>query len=143
MHKKEDKIFNNRYNTGDVNYEVFGKIQVHEKFLPKDVFDEYTNNSLQEDLYVIFLEADFYEEYSKSKKVVRGDVSRIYYYFDDNLKASSDISSIEKFIAVADFMSISYDVLYEELAPVYKEALLRELDEKYKIFKKRGIKRLF
>jgi hypothetical protein len=143
MNKKEDKIFNNRYNTGDVNYEVFGKIQVHEKFLPKDVFEEYMSSSLQEELYIIFVKADFYEEYSKNKKVVRGDVSKIYYYFDENLLNTSDIPAIEKFIAIAEFMSIPYEVLYEELAPVYKESLLRELDEKYKIFKKKGIKRLF
>jgi len=141
--KKEDKIFNNRFNTGDVNYEVFGKIQVHQKFLPKDVFDEYTDNHLQEELYTIFIVSEFYEEYSKNKKVTRGDVSKIYYYFDEHLQFSKDILAIEKFIAIAEFMSISYDVLYEELAPVYKEALLKELDEKYKIFKRKNIKRLF
>jgi hypothetical protein len=52
---KEDKIFNNRYNTGEIEYEVFGKIQVHDKFLPKDVFEEYTNTKLQDELYEIFV----------------------------------------------------------------------------------------
>jgi hypothetical protein len=140
---KEDKIFNNRYNTGEIEYEVFGKIQVHDKFLPKDVFEEYTNSKLQDELYEIFANSDFYEEYSKNKKVVRSDVSRVYYYFDDNLENTKSISPIEKFIAIADFMSIPYEQLYEELAPVYKEVLLRELDDKYKIFTKRKIKRLF
>ena len=140
---KEDKIFNNRYNTGEIEYEVFGKIQVHEKFLPQDIFQEYVNNKLQDELYEIFVTADFYEEYSKNKKVVRSDVARVYYYFDNNLENTKEISSIEKFIAIAEFMSIPYEQLYEELAPVYKEALLRELDEKYKIFSKRKIKRLF
>jgi hypothetical protein len=140
---KEDKIFNNRYNTGEIEYEVFGKIQVHEKFLPRDVFEEYLDNKLQDELYEIFVGAEFYEDYSKNKKVVRSDVSKVYYYFDDNLKNTKAISPIEKFIAIAEFMSIPYEQLYEELAPVYKEALLRELDEKYKIFSKRKIKRLF
>ena len=140
---KEDKIFNNRYNTGEIEYEVFGKIQVHEKFLPQDIFQEYVNNKLQDELYEIFVTADFYEEYSKNKKVVRSDVARVYYYFDNNLENTKEISSIEMFIAIAEFMSISYEQLYEELAPVYKEVLLRELDEKYKIFSKRNIKRLF
>jgi hypothetical protein len=140
---KEDKIFNNRYNTGEIEYEVFGKIQVHEKFLPRDVFEEYTDNKLQDELYDIFTKSDFYEEYSKNKKVVRSDVSRVYYHFDDNLQNTKSISPVEKFIAIAEFMSIPYEQLYEELAPVYKEALLRELDEKYKIFTKRKIKRLF
>jgi hypothetical protein len=40
-------------------------------------------------------------------------------------------------------MTISYDVLYQELGPVYKEKILRELDGKYDIFNRRKIKRLF
>ena len=108
-----------------------------------DVFEEYLDNKLQDELYEIFIGADFYEDYSKNKKVVRSDVSRVYYYFDDNLKNTKAISPIDKFVAIAEFMSITYEQLYEELAPVYKEALLRELDQKYKIFTKRNIKRLF
>ena len=53
------------------------------------------------------------------------------------------MAAVEKFVAVAEFMSISYDLLYEELAPTYKEALLKELDGKYDIFRKKNIKRLF
>jgi hypothetical protein len=140
---KEDKIFNNRYNTGDIEYETFGAIKVHDKYIPRDTFEEYTDNRLQEDLYEVFQTSDFYEEYSKNKKVVRSDVAKIYYYFDDNLRNSKGIPPVEKFVAVAEFMSISYDLLYEELAPVYKEALLKELDVKYNIFKKKNIKRLF
>lgn len=140
---KEDKIFNNRYNTGEIEYEAFGAIKVHDKFLPKDVFEEFTDNQIQEELYELFLEADFYDEYIKNKKVVRGDVTKIYYYFDDNLKNTKELPAITKFVAVAEFMSIPYELLYEEMAPVYKEALLRELDAKYKIFSKRNIRRLF
>ena len=53
------------------------------------------------------------------------------------------MSAIEKFVNIAEFMSMSYDVLYEELAPTYKEKLLKELDLKYGIFKKKRIHRLF
>ena len=140
---KEDKIFNNRYNTGDVAYESFGKIQVHDSFVPRDVFDEFSDNKLQEELYNIFVQSDFYEEYAKSKKVVRSDMAKIYYYFDDRIRYSKETPAIEKFVAIAEFMSMSYETLYEELGPVYKEALLLELDNKYGIFKKRKIRRLF
>ncbi len=140
---KEDKIFNNRYNAGEIEYEVFGKIQIHDKFLPKDTFEEYVDNRLQEEIYELFIVSDFYQIYSQSKKVSKGDISRVYYYFDAGLKNTKDIPAIEKFIAVADFMNISYDSLYEELAPVYKEAILKELDNKYQIFNRKKIKRLF
>jgi hypothetical protein len=140
---KEDKIFNNRYNTGEIDFEVFGPIKVHDKFIPRDVFEEFSDNQMQEDLYEIFVLADFFEEYSKNKKVVKSDVAKVYYYFDEKLDKTKRMSAIEKFVAIAEFMSIPYEQLYEELAPVYKEAVLKELDLKYKIFAKRNIKRLF
>lgn len=140
---KEDKIFNNRYNAGEIEYEVFGKLQIHDKFMPRDTFEEYMDNRLQEEIYELFIISEFYEMYSQNKKVSKSDISRVYYYFDGLIKNSKDISPIEKFIAVADFMNISYDSLYDELAPVYKEAILKELDNKYKIFNRRKIKRLF
>ena len=40
-------------------------------------------------------------------------------------------------------MGMTYDVLYDELAPTYKEQILKELDLKYGIFKKKKIHRLF
>jgi hypothetical protein len=140
---KEDKIFNNKFNTGDVEYEVFGKISVKADFVSRDAHDEYVEGILQEDIYEIFINSIYYEEFSKNKKVSKSEAANIYYYFDDRLPANDDITAIEKFINIAEFMSIPYEVLYNELAPVYKEKLLRELDNKYQIFSKRKIKRLF
>lgn len=140
---KEDKIFNNRYNTGEYDFERFGKIEIIDILRPRDVFDEYIEQKVQEDLFNIFQDAPFYETYSKSKKVSRSDSAEIFYYFESRLKSSELVSCIDKFICIADFMSISYEVLYEELAPTYKELILKELDAKYAIFKKRKIHRLF
>ena len=140
---KEDKIFNNRYNTGDLDFEQFGKIEVDDIHKPKDTFEEYVAYKIQQDLYNIFRSADFYEEYSKSKKVPRSEIAKIYYYFDERLVTTEAISAIEKFVNIAEFMSMSYDVLYDELAPTYKEKILKELDSKYGIFKKKKIHRLF
>lgn len=140
---KEDKIFNNRYNTGDMDFEQFGKIEVDDIHRPKDSFDEYIANNIQQDLYNIFIGAHFYEEYRKSKKVPRNEVAHIYYYFEERLVKSEAMTAIDKFANIAEFMGMSYNVLYEELAPTYKEMILKELDHKYSIFKKKSIHRLF
>ena len=140
---KEDKIFNNRYNTGDLDFEQFGKIEVDDIHRPKDSFEEYIAQQIQSDLYQIFVGSYFYEEYVKSKKVPRSEIASIYYYFDERLSSSEAMTAIEKFVNIAEFMSMSYDTLYEELAPTYKEKLLKELDLKYGIFKRKRIHRLF
>lgn len=140
---KEDKIFNNKFNTGDVEYEVFGKISIKSDFVSRDAHDEYVEGKLQEDLYDIFINSIYFVDFSKTKKVSKSEAASIYYYFDERLPDNDDITAIEKFINIAEFMSIPYEVLYNELAPVYKERLLKELDNKYQIFSKRKIKRLF
>jgi len=140
---KEDKIFNNKFNSGEVEYEVFGKISVKSEFATRDAHDEFIENQLQEEIYDIFIASSYYDEFSKSKKVSKSEAASIFYYFEERLPNTADISTLDKFINIAEFMSIPYEVLYNELAPVYKEKLLRELDNKYHIFSKRKIKRLF
>jgi hypothetical protein len=140
---KEDKIFNNRYNSGEIDFEIFGKITIIDSSSRDDVFDEYYERKIQQDIYEIFIGSKYYEEYTKNKKVPKSEVAEIYYYFDERLPETEEVNAIEKFINIAEFMSISYEVLYQELGPVYKEKLLRELDKKYKVFSKKKIKRLF
>lgn len=141
---KEDKIFNNKFNSGEVEYEVFGKINVNSDFATSsDMFEDYNEKQIQKDIYTIFKESKYYEEYSKNKKVPKSEIANLYYYFDERIPETNEVTIIEKFINVAEFMSISYDDLYRELGPSYKEKIIKELDNKYGIFKKRKIKRLF
>lgn len=141
---KEDKIFNNKFNSGEVEYEVFGKINVNSDFSSnEDMFEDYSEKQLQQDIYRIFKDSKYFEEYSKSKKVPKSELAEMYYYFDERIPETNEVTIIEKFINVAEFMSISYDDLYKSLGPSYQEKIIRELDNKYGIFKKRKIKRLF
>lgn len=141
---KEDKIFNNKFNSGEVEYEVFGKININSDFATSDdMFEDYNEKQIQKDIYTIFKESKYYEEYSKNKKVPKSEIANLYYYFDERIPETNEVTIIEKFINVAEFMSISYDDLYRELGPSYKEKIIKELDNKYGIFKKRKIKRLF
>lgn len=140
---KDDKIFNNRYNTGDLEYEVFGEIKLHENSTPGDAYEEYIEQKIQEDIYNIFRSSPYYSEDKKPTKVSRSAVADIYYYFEERLPDSEDISATDKFTHIADFMGIQYEVLYDEISNVHKEKILRELDKKYAIFSKKKIKRLF
>jgi len=140
---KEDKIFNNKFNTGEIDFEIFGAINIRPESEDFDIFDEYNARKIQEDIYDIFASSKYYEEYSKNKKVPKSEIANVYYYFDERLEENGNVTIIDKFINVAEFMNISYEDLYRELGPVYKEKILRELDHKYQIFKKRNIKRLF
>ena len=139
---KEDKIFNNRYNTGEIEYEPFPRMRIDmpENF---DVLDDYNAHEVQKQLLLIFQSAPFYQNYVTNRKIPKGESCKIFYYFEDELNKIREMRLMEKFIAVADFMEISYEVLYKEISIKHKETLLKEMDEEYGIFKKRNIHRLF
>jgi hypothetical protein len=139
---KEDKIFNNRYNTGEIEYEPFPRMRID---MPDsfDVMDEYTSMEVQHLLLEIFQTAPFYQSYIANRKIPKGDSCKIFYYFEIELDKTRDMRLMEKFIAVADFMEIGYEVLYREISVKHKEILLKEMDEEYGIFKKKKIHRLF
>lgn len=139
---KEDKIFNNRFNTGEIEYEPFPKMRIDtpDNF---DVMSEYTTLELQNHLLQIFKGAPFFAAFANTRKIAKGQSSVIFYFFETELDKTRDLRLMEKFIAVADFMEMSYEVLYKELSVKHKETLLKEMDEEYGIFKKKNIHRLF
>lgn len=139
---KEDKIFNNRYNTGDIEFEQFPKMRIDapDNF---DILDEYTAAELQKTLLEIFQGAPFYENCMNSRKIAKGDSCKIFYYFEEELNRTQDMKMMEKFIAVADFMEMTYEVLYREISIKHKEVILKEMDEAYGVFSKKKIHRLF
>lgn len=82
---RNDKIFGNDYNTGNVEFEFFGKIKIKDEWNPES--EEFTDNSyegwerqqLREELYAIFEESTFREKYSKIKKVPKTEMVRIFF----------------------------------------------------------------
>ena len=139
---KEDKIFNNRYNTGDIDYVPFPKMRIDtpDNF---DVVEEYNSHEMQVHLLEIFKGAPFFDQYTANRKISKGESCKVFYYFEEELTKTKDLRLMEKFILVADFMEMSYEVLYKEISVKHKEILLKDMDEEFGIFKKKNIHRLF
>jgi hypothetical protein len=139
---KDDKIFNNSFNRGDIEYELFGQIKIQSETGP-DLYDEYIDSKVQEELYEIYQKSPYSKDFEKGRKSGKTVLSEIYYYFEQRLIGREEMSATEKFIIIAEFMNVPYEAMYSELGTTTKEKLLQELDKKYKIFSKKKIKRLF
>jgi hypothetical protein len=65
--------------------------------------------------------------------------------FQDILKEleSTEFTMVEKFVAICDYASISYQKAYESIHMKYKENIIQEMDLKFKILEKKGIKKIF
>jgi hypothetical protein len=144
-----DKIFGNTFNSGDTEFEVFGKLKIHGDY---NTFDsEFTDNSyesyekheLQKEIYTIFIESPFFEKYSKIKQVPKNDMAKIYYYFADPIRKKNRFTIIDIFIEIANFMNLNYKEMFHNLLPLDKQLIIQELDNTYGILKKRKIKKLF
>jgi hypothetical protein len=50
---------------------------------------------------------------------------------------------VEKFVAVCDFVNVSYQKAYDLIHMKYREEIVNEMDKKYGILSKRKIKKIF
>lgn len=133
---KEDKIINNSYNTGEMEYEVFSatmKIDdrvsaLYEDQYSENMYEVRTVKALSEEIYKLFQDSPFHEKYKNPKRVDKGDMVKMYYYFKEKLVKEKSFSNAQIFMGFAEFFQINYDQLYNEIGVLDKEGLLRELN---------------
>jgi len=79
---------------------------------------------------------------SPSKKIPKDLIPLI---FQDILKEleSTEYTMVEKFVAICDYSNINYQKAYESIHMKYKEEIVQEMDKKYGILSKKGIKKIF
>lgn len=144
-----DKIFGNSFNSGETDFEVFGKLKIQDSF---NTFDtEFTDNSyetyergeLQKEIYDMFIESEFYEKYKRIKQVPKSDMKKIYYYFAEPVRNRNRYTMVEIFTEIANFMNLNYKEMFHNLLPLDKQLLIEELDCSFGVLKKKKIKRLF
>ncbi|NMC59099.1 MAG: hypothetical protein GYA51_06920 [Candidatus Methanofastidiosa archaeon] len=148
---KDDKIINNSYNSGDIEYENFTQpmkvddrvSDLYSDTISDNMVEERTNKVLDEKIYELFEQSPFYEKYKNPKRVDKNDLVKMYYYFKERLLKEKTFSSTQIFIGFAEFFQINYDQLYSEVGVLDKEGLLRELNEKFNLNRKIKTKKLF
>jgi len=148
---KEDKILNNSYNSGDINYEDFvGDLKMDPKVTSQyeeqycdDILEVRNFKLLYDTIYELFLESPYYNKYKTSKRIDKNDRVKMYYYFKEKLVKENTFTNTEIFIGFAEFFQDSYEQLYTEIGVLDKEGILKEMSEKYNIKHKINAKRLF
>ncbi len=148
---KEDKILNNSFNTGEIEYEAFTSsmkvddqvASLYEDQLSDNLVEQRIIKKLDDDLYILFQESPYHEKYKTPKRVDKGDMIKMFYYFKEKLVKFNTYSGMQIFIGFAEFFQVNYNQLYSEIGVVDKEGLLKELSEKGKIQNKIKTRKLF
>lgn len=104
--------------------------------------EEYRHASaLNEKIYQVFHESRWCA-LGPNKKIPK---DLIPFIFQEMFEATqgTDFSMVEKFVAVCDFVNVSYQKAYELIHMKYREEIVNEMDKKYGILSKRKIKKIF
>lgn len=144
----QDKIFGNDYNTGNLDFEEYNLPKVDTFYADDNLnecYDSYEYNRkkiLEEKIDLYFSESEPGKILGNKKKLPKQVLSQVYVAIRERF-TENDYTGSEIFTGIAEYFSINYEVFYENLPSIYREELVRELDEKYGVLKKKGVKRLF
>lgn len=145
---KRDKIFNNDYNTGNLDFEEFSLPRVDTNYAEKNLEDCYNSHDyerdkkLQEMVDIFFQESELYETLKNKKKIPKQNIPLVFVAIRKRFPLNEFLGS-EIFSAIAEYFGMNYEILYENIPSLYRQELVRELDERYGILQKRGVKKLF
>ena len=145
--KSADKIFGNDYNQGNLDYEVFSELKVDTEYSGSylDNFynsEEYTERKEMDEKILAMFEESRWSNFSIRKKFPKDHLPHIFNYLRKGLDGQGHTST-DMFIAIAEFLDVSPEKLYELIGVKYKEEILVELEKKYKVLSSKKEKRLF
>lgn len=77
-----------------------------------------------------------------SKKIPKDLIPLIFQDILQQLE-ETEFTMVEKFVAICDYTAINYQKAYDSIHMKYKEIIVQEMDKKYGILGKKGIKKIF
>lgn len=143
-----DKIFSNDYNTGNLDFEEYNLPKVESFYAESNLDDcydsyEYHRKKVLEDRVDQYFKESEHGKILVTKKKLPKQVLPLVYVSIRERFIDNDYLGSEIFIGIAEYFGVNYEVLYENIPSIYREELVRELDDKYGMLKKKGVKRLF
>lgn len=118
--------------------EDYAKIQSRISYDDEEYFHRVSLNQRIDEIF----SASRWSVISPAKKIPKDLIPLI---FQDILKElePTEYTMVEKFVAICDYSNISYTKAYESIHMKYKEEIVQEMDKKYGILSKKGIKKIF
>ena len=145
---KHDKIFQNDYNTGNLEFEEFGPPRVDQDFIDEHMESSYDSANYYAKMKNMERVDDFFKSseigkiIAQKKKIPKQLIPKLYISMKECF-TNEELSETEFFTIIAEYFGVTYEVFYENIPAVYREVLVRELDMKYSILKRKGLRKLF
>lgn len=141
-----DKIFGNNYGSQDItenkiNFTVSPQYQDN-----MDIDDKMHYNLLFDKVDALIKGSEF-EELNKMteagviKKLNKIQINKVFSYIISNI--GNDYTRIDLFSVISDYFDVFPKKFYNSLSNKFKDELVKELDDKYGILRKKNINKLF
>lgn len=143
---QHDKIFNNTYGESD-------SLENPIKFtiLPGYADDGDPDDKIHKDLLFKrvdeLIKGSAFEHFNEVtqggiiKKLNKVQLNQVFFYIIEHL--GSTHTRIDLFSILSDYFDVFPNKFYNSLSNKFKDELIKELDDKYNILEKRGIRKLF
>lgn len=136
------EIINNSYEDVDYTSDRFTQNTLsinplvsddYKEVLSEDLDEVYNLKQLDEAMNELYLESPWYSKYGKNiKKVERGDIFEIYYYFKERLESTKMYGIVHIFCSICEFFDLNYKYVYNDIVSLRDKAnILEALEEKY------------
>jgi len=79
---------------------------------------------------------------SYKKKIPKDLIPHLFQEIIEKLEGS-EFSFVEKFVGICDYLTLAYDKAYESIPTKYREMIVNEMEDKFKVLSRRKIGRLF
>ena len=145
---KFDKIFNNDFNTGNLDYEEFGPPKVDQEYIDSymescyDSSEYYAKMQIMEKIDKTFKETDLGKTIGLKRKIPKQILPDIYLSVRD-IFVPKELTEVEYFTNLAEYFGMSYEILYDNIPAIHRENIVKELDNKFGVLSRRGIRKLF
>lgn len=137
-----NEIINNSYENVDYSADRFTQNTLtidpavsdnYKEILSEDLDEVYNLKQLDEALNELYENSPWYEKYGKNiKKIERGDIYDMYYYFKERLENTKMYSIVHIFCSICEFFDFNYKYVYNDIVSLRDKAhILETLEEKY------------
>lgn len=137
-----NEIINNSYEDVDYTNDRFTQNTLsidpmasenYKESLSDDLDEVYNLKQLEETLNDLYEKSPWFTKYGRGiKKVERGDISSIYYYFKEKLEATKMFNIVHILCAICEFFDLNYKYVYNDIVSLRDKAnILESLEEKY------------
>lgn len=142
----EDKIFNNTYGEQELSSENI-TFKLSPRYETNDDPDEKMHYDLLFEKIDNLIKGSEFEHLNEvtedgiAKKLNKVQINQVFFYIIEHI--GSDYTRIDLFSVISDYFDVFPNKFYNSLSNKFKDELIKELDDKYDILKKRKINKLF